>query len=100
MFLDHGYTPHDVIRPRVWDNLDVEYWYAQNMLLYMNDAPQPTQWPLRVIHPRMYEQQHAKRRQSAIRRRGARLLRKAARWRRWLAARRAGARGRKGQPTG
>jgi SAM-dependent methyltransferase len=33
-FGQHGYLPIDCIRPRVWDRNDVEWWYAQNALLY------------------------------------------------------------------
>jgi SAM-dependent methyltransferase len=33
-FRSTGYLPIDAIRPRVWRNRDVQWWYAQNTLLY------------------------------------------------------------------
>ena len=35
MFQKRGYMPVDCIRRRVWSDARVEYWYAQNMLLYV-----------------------------------------------------------------
>ena len=34
-FAKKGYVTVDCIRPRVWTNPQVQYWYAQNMLLYV-----------------------------------------------------------------
>lgn len=36
LFAERGYGGVDVLRPAVWKNPDVEWWYAQNMILYMN----------------------------------------------------------------
>ncbi len=33
-FRQHNYVPIDFIRKRVWKNDDVEFWYAQNTLLF------------------------------------------------------------------
>jgi len=33
-FLRHGYRAYDAIRPRVWSNPDVAWWYRQNVILY------------------------------------------------------------------
>jgi hypothetical protein len=30
------YIPVDCIRPKIWDNPNVAYWYAQNILLYLH----------------------------------------------------------------
>ena len=32
----HAYRAHDCIRPLVWDNPRVEYWYAQNTFLFVH----------------------------------------------------------------
>lgn len=34
-FVRHGFQPIDVVRPAVWSNSDVEYWYQQNTILYV-----------------------------------------------------------------
>lgn len=34
-FSDHDYTPIDVVRPYVWNNTEVAFFYAQNLLLYV-----------------------------------------------------------------
>src|SRR4029077_20979056 len=39
-FAHHGYVPIDAVRPAVWTDDRVAYWYAQNMLLYV-DATDP-----------------------------------------------------------
>lgn len=36
LFAAHGYEVFDVVRPQVWDCRDVEVWYRQNVLLYVN----------------------------------------------------------------
>jgi SAM-dependent methyltransferase len=36
-FAQRGYRVLDCIRPAVWDDADVEYYYAQNTLLYVHD---------------------------------------------------------------
>jgi SAM-dependent methyltransferase len=57
LFARHGYVAHDCIRPAVWDDPQVERWYAQNTLLYADPAIElgcPSQLPLRVVHPGVY----------------------------------------------
>lgn len=36
MFEQHGYVPVDIVRPRVWANPDVCWWFAQNTLVYVD----------------------------------------------------------------
>jgi SAM-dependent methyltransferase len=36
LFKRHGYVPIDCIRPLVWDDPSVEWWYAQNTFVYAN----------------------------------------------------------------
>lgn len=37
-FRERGYEPFDVIRPAVWDNDDVQWWFRQNTLLYVKQG--------------------------------------------------------------
>lgn len=37
-FLSRGYQPYDVIRPIFWNNNDVEWWYAQNSIVYVRSG--------------------------------------------------------------
>jgi SAM-dependent methyltransferase len=64
LFAQRNYCPVDCIRSQVWDNDAVEFWYAQNMLLYvertalaanprlLSYACAPAHLPLSVIHPK------------------------------------------------
>jgi len=59
-FLRHGYRAYDAIRPRVWSNPDVAWWYRQNVILYVKpgaEVPalgQPRDpADLDVVHPDM-----------------------------------------------
>lgn len=38
LFARRGYTYLDVIRPRIWDNRQIEWWYRQNLFLFVSDA--------------------------------------------------------------
>ncbi|HJZ58105.1 MAG TPA: class I SAM-dependent methyltransferase [Gemmataceae bacterium] len=65
-FAAQSYSPVDCIRRRVWANLDVEWWYAQNTFLYVErerleddlalsreyEVAGPHALPL--VHPRRY----------------------------------------------
>jgi hypothetical protein len=65
-FATHGYLAIDCIRPQVWDRDDIEWWYAQNTLLYIvrdrveSDASLKEAWTrtnpewLAFPHPRNY----------------------------------------------
>jgi SAM-dependent methyltransferase len=66
LFQEHGYRVVDCIRKRVWQNDAVEYWYAQNALLFVRsdvlegnkslafefERTNPDQ--LCLVHPRKY----------------------------------------------
>jgi SAM-dependent methyltransferase len=54
IFASYGYHPHDVIRPAVWTDRDVEPWYAQNALLYLRE-PSHQSTVLDLVHPRLWE---------------------------------------------
>lgn len=56
----HGYRPFDIVRPVIWSNPGVEYWYRQNTILYVSDrmpvdgtaaSAVPS---LDVVHPELY----------------------------------------------
>ena len=62
-FLACGYVPIDAIRRKIWQNDNVQWWYAQNTILYGNrealgkhpllaDSGEHSALPL--IHPRLY----------------------------------------------
>lgn len=55
LFAKNGFTMHDVLRHKFWDNKDVDYWYKQNMFLvtgpkspYYSADNKPLQ---RLVHP-------------------------------------------------
>jgi hypothetical protein len=41
LFEDEGYRPVDAIRPHVWGNQHVAWWYQQNTLLYFKEGQVP-----------------------------------------------------------
>lgn len=67
LFQGHGYVPIDFIRKQVWQNDAVEWWYAQNTLLFARadliesnpalkaefEKTNPNQ--LCLVHPRQYQ---------------------------------------------
>lgn len=59
LFAAHGYRPDDAVRPLVWNDPAVAYWYAQNLVLYRKDGAVPAQLPPRfdVVHPTMWRVQ-------------------------------------------
>jgi SAM-dependent methyltransferase len=67
IFAAEGYVAVDAVRPRVWNDPAVEFWYVQNAILYvrrdrLGDYPALADagcdWPLRMVHPRLYEAQN------------------------------------------
>jgi SAM-dependent methyltransferase len=65
LFAERGFAVIDGIRPLVWDDPDVEVWYAQNTLLFASHpairanpklrrlAAAPAR-PLSIVHPRLF----------------------------------------------
>jgi len=61
-----GYVPVDPIRKRVWQNLDVDFWYIQNSLIFvrrellgrypvLRKEFENAAWtPLSLVHPRLH----------------------------------------------
>lgn len=64
LFRRHGYEPFDLVRPNVWADERVMYYYRQNILIYGNERgaarlrDQRPQMPLDLIHPRQLEYWH------------------------------------------
>jgi SAM-dependent methyltransferase len=66
LFAEHDFIPLDCLRPRVWRDPNVAWWYAQNMLLYVHgpylrtharlsaEAAGPPRYPLDLVHPAVY----------------------------------------------
>ena len=61
LFAQHGYRPIDPVRPRIWLDERVEWWYRQNVILYLNDTlhqrfddGREAEALRRVIHPEMH----------------------------------------------
>ena len=57
-FARHGFRPVDVLRREIWDDPEVAWWYAQNLLLFANgtrlaELAGPA-IPPRLVHPRHY----------------------------------------------
>ena len=67
LFAAGGYEAIDAIRARVWNHPEVDYWYAQNMLIYVSSErleelpalrAAHTGGPLNIVHQQMYHLQH------------------------------------------
>jgi hypothetical protein len=63
LFAQHGYEAVDALRPLLWDDEGVEWWYAQNLVIYaspdalsrypaLGEHPQRGLTPLALVHPR------------------------------------------------
>jgi SAM-dependent methyltransferase len=51
-FEKHGFFFHDVIRPLIWENGEIEWWYRQNIFLVKRNLPLTK--PLFTIHPELF----------------------------------------------
>jgi len=66
MFDKAGYDCFDVIRAEIWDDDSIDWWYAQNSLLYARRGSEPhrliaargasTHSPLALVHPKKLEE--------------------------------------------
>jgi hypothetical protein len=71
LFREHGFECFDAVRPAFWMRSDVEWWYAQNALIFAKGQNQfrerlvPVAEPLPYVHPRKYELQVAQTRELA-----------------------------------
>ncbi len=62
LFLRHDYIPCDLIRPKIWNDPQVEWWYRQNILLYIKKnsvksllGEFPADCVLDLVHPEMWK---------------------------------------------
>ena len=65
LFQKNRFACFDFIRRDLWTRQDIEYWYAQNVMLFARQGSRsfnslsliapPTAQPWAVIHPRLYE---------------------------------------------
>lgn len=55
-FRRHGFYFHDVIRPLIWDNEKVDYWYRQNIFLVNRQKEGAVENIMNVVHPRLLEE--------------------------------------------
>ena len=67
-FAQRGYVAIDCLRPRIWNDTSIRWWYAQNTLLYVREtslnqyplleAMRTNSLPTSLVHPRMYQGLH------------------------------------------
>jgi len=72
LFGDHGYMFIDCLRPRIWNNAAVEWWYAQNIFFVVERtrldelpalraaAAETRPGQLSIVHPRAYVENAAR----------------------------------------
>jgi SAM-dependent methyltransferase len=60
LFAERGYLAFDVVRPRIWLSGEVEFWYRQNLIVYMSEEraagfpAEPTETVLPLVHPELF----------------------------------------------
>lgn len=74
LFARHGYLQYDCIRPRIWNDERMPYWYRQNTFFYVRrDTPAAAHvlrtlgapiasGPVDVVHPRLFEKRARRKR--------------------------------------
>ena len=50
-FEKHGFYYHDLIRPMIWYNEEVQWWYRQNIFLLKKEKPVSGTFPIAAVHP-------------------------------------------------
>jgi SAM-dependent methyltransferase len=56
-FNAYNFYFHDPIRPKIWDNKNVDWWYRQNIFLIRKNI-RPTVPYMTTIHPELFELNH------------------------------------------
>jgi len=61
LFHERGFACYDIVRPAIWGNDGVKFWYQQNMIVYIRSSSSaaagrvPTRREaLDIVHPRLY----------------------------------------------
>ena len=73
LFAEHRYRAVDAIRPTFWEDPHVDWWYLQNSFLFVREGNDllTRDWPalpVRLIHPRAYQQARTLGKRTALRR--------------------------------
>jgi SAM-dependent methyltransferase len=55
LFAQHGFRAEDWLRPLVWEDPQVDWWYAQNTILYLRDQSE-SDAVLPLVHPGLLEE--------------------------------------------
>ncbi|NJK83678.1 MAG: hypothetical protein HC912_07540 [Saprospiraceae bacterium] len=64
-FKQHGYEFYDLIRPKVWHQQGIRFWYRQNTFIVANQQSpiaqnhQPTTW-VDIVHPELFDREAAR----------------------------------------
>ena len=63
-FAARGFVAYDIVRPHIWDNPEISWWYRQNVVVYVRRGVavpgcQPTSSILSQIHPELYQLRQA-----------------------------------------
>jgi hypothetical protein len=57
LFLERGYSVVDCLRPAIWENAKVEWWYRQNIVFFARQGhpllTSPAQLALDIVHPEL-----------------------------------------------
>jgi SAM-dependent methyltransferase len=58
LFEKQGFKPLDIIRPEIWDDQNIYFWYRQNVLVFsknsQSDSMKNTNNPIDIVHPELY----------------------------------------------
>ncbi len=55
LFAEHGFLPYDCIRPRVWADQRIDWWYRQNALLFARTESFGTSGAADLVHPELWQ---------------------------------------------
>jgi len=56
-FAKYGFFTSDLIRPKIWEDPAIEWWYRQNIFLYERGAQKISSNILDIAHPKLLEKQ-------------------------------------------
>ena len=56
-FAKYGFFTSDLLRPKIWDDPAIEWWYRQNIFLYQREAQRISNNILDMAHPKLIEKQ-------------------------------------------
>jgi len=55
-FSQHGFYMHDILRPLIWDDSTIHWWYRQNICLLTKEKPKPGELPFKaLVHPELFK---------------------------------------------